>query len=169
MSCDLCRIRPVTHTVNEGIVKVGLCTDCYNRYVYMRDWGMVDDIEDYFDRFIFDDYNPVNAYMQRKTLACPYCGWTLDDVEDGYKFGCSKCYDYFSDKVGEYFSNLRGEEYNGKYFGYENKSKGRRLSQMTVKDIPFLKSKLQEAIKNGENSKASAIEKRIKQLQGEMI
>ena len=166
MSCELCRIRPESYIVKTGIGSAKLCDDCYQRYVYMLDCGIIDDLGDLFDRYMFDDYNPITAYIQRKSVACPNCGWSINNVVDGYKFGCSKCYDCFSDKVGEYFASLQGEEYKGKYFGYENKNKGRRLSQMTVKDIPFLKTKLQEAINNGEKNKAIAIEKRIAQLQG---
>ena len=119
--------------------------------------------------YMFDDYNPITAYIQRKSIVCPNCGWSIDDVVEEYKLGCSKCYDYFSDKVGEYFTKLQGEEYKGKYFGYEGKSKGRRLSQMTVKDIPFLKIKLKEELERGEKEKAGAIERRIAQLQGGKI
>ncbi len=40
---------------------------------------------------------------------------------------------------------------------------------MTVKDIPFLKIKLKEALERGEKEKAGAIERRIAQLQGGKI
>ena len=169
MSCELCRIRPAKYRVKTGMGTAELCDDCHQRYLYLLGIGEIDSLGDMFDMYMFDDYNPITAYIQRKSIVCPNCGWSIDDVVEEYKLGCSNCYDYFSDKVGEYFTKLQGEEYKGKYFGYEGKSKGRRLSQMTVKDIPFLKIKLNEALERGEKEKAGAIERRIAQLQGGKI
>lgn len=166
MSCDLCRIRPEAVIVKTGEGEAKFCEDCYRQYRLLTESNAADGIFDFFERYAFDDYNPITAYMQRKGKICPDCGWSIDDVIEGYKFGCAKCYDHFSDKAQEYFAKLGGKEYRGKYSGYENNGRGRRLSEMTIEDIPFLKKALQDAKERGETAKAGAIEKRIDQLKG---
>ena len=165
MLCRLCRRREaqVRVTTDEGSAE--LCETCYKRYRILEAMGEIDGLMEYF--YTYDEFNPLSAYFSRNAeVICPCCGTTMSRLINDYKFGCSKCYDFFSEKAKEYFAELGGQEYKGKYFGYESKKRGRRLSEMTAEDLPFLIGKMQEARDNGLLSRAEAIEKRIQQIKG---
>ncbi len=164
MVCQLCRSRQVAAIVKTDEGSASLCAECFQRYRLYTDLGQIDGLADFF--FMFDEYNPIAAYVKNTQKVCPVCGSSLNSIEEDFKFGCSKCYEYFADKADGYFYELGGKEYQGRYVGYENRKKGRRLSDMTVDDLPFLLKKLQEAKDNGEASRADAIDKRIRQLKG---
>lgn len=165
MLCRLCRRREaqVRVTTEEGSAE--LCETCYKRYRILEATGEIDGLMEYF--YLYDEFSPLSAYFTRNAeVVCPSCGMTMSNLTKGYKFGCSKCYDFFSEKAKEYFVELGGQEYRGKYFGYESKKRGRRLSEMTAEDLPYLIKKMQEARNNGQVSRAEAIENRIQQIKG---
>ena len=165
MLCQLCRRRAAEVLVKTDEGSAELCETCYKRYRLLEAMGEIDGLMDYF--YTFDEFNPLSAYYTRtQEIICPSCGTSMSKLTNEYKFGCSKCYDFFSEKAREYFAELGGQEYKGKYFGYENKKRARRLSEMTVEDIPFLINKMQEAKANNQLSRAEAIDRRIQQLKG---
>ncbi len=59
---------------------------------------------------MFDEYNPIAAYVKNTQKVCPVCGSSLNSIEEDFKFGCSKCYEYFADKADGYFYELGGKE-----------------------------------------------------------
>ncbi|MDE6210925.1 MAG: hypothetical protein K2G42_03045 [Clostridia bacterium] len=166
MLCGLCKKRPVEAIIKTDEGSASLCGTCFQRYRLLKAAGEIEGLSDYF--YMYDEFNPISAFMARNSEAvCPSCGMSLSRLKKDYKFGCSACYDFFSDKVEEYFDELGGQEYRGRYLGYENKKNARRkLSEMTVDDLPLLMKKLQEARDNQEMSKAEAIDRRIQQLKG---
>ncbi len=165
MLCQLCRRRTAEVIVKTDEGSAELCETCYKRYRLLETMGEVDGLMDYF--YMYDEFNPLSAYIVRNTeIICPSCGMSMSRLTNEYKFGCSKCYDFFSEKASEYFAELGGQEYKGRYFGYENKKRARRLSEMTADDLPFLMKKMQEARDNGQVSRAEAIDRRIRQIKG---
>ena len=166
MVCGLCKKRPVEAIIKTDEGSASLCATCFQRYRLLMAAGEIEGLSDYF--YMYDEFNPISAYMVRNSeMTCPSCGISLSRLKSDYKFGCAKCYDFFSDKAQEYFEELGGQEYKGRYLGYESRKKqGRRLSEMTAEDLPFLMKKLQEARDNQELSRAEAIDRRIQQLKG---
>ncbi|MDE6362265.1 MAG: hypothetical protein K2L53_04735 [Clostridia bacterium] len=166
MLCGLCKMRPVEAIIKTDEGSASLCASCFQRYRMLKATGEIEGLSDYF--YMYDEFNPISAFIARSAqMACPSCGTTLSKLKNDFKFGCAKCYEFFSDKVDEYFEELGGQEYKGRYAGYENKNRpGRRLSEMTAEDLPFLMKKLQEARDNQELSRADAIDRRIRQLKG---
>ncbi|MDE6276224.1 MAG: hypothetical protein K2M75_06790 [Clostridia bacterium] len=167
MLCELCKMRQA-----EGIVKTdegsaNLCAVCFQRYRMLKATEEIEGLMDFFS--MHDVSNALSAYVMRNVEAvCPACGMSLSRLKNDFKFGCSNCYDFFSEKAKEYFEELGGQEYKGRYFGYENKNKPRKtLADMTVDDLPFLMKMLKEAKDNQELAKADAINRRIKQLKGD--
>ena len=69
-------------------------------------------VADFFD-MIFDLEDYMDARYEERV--CPACGMRESQLVDGYKFGCSKCYDVFADRAEEYFKELRGTEYRGRF------------------------------------------------------
>ena len=165
MLCQLCRCRDAEVVVKTDEGSAKLCETCYKRYRLLEAVGEIEGLMDYF--YMYDEFNPLSAYIARSSeIVCPSCGVSMSRLTKEYKFGCSKCYDYFSEKAREYFAELGGQEYKGRYYGYENKKRARRLSEMTAEDLPFLIEKMQEARDNGLLSRADAIDKRIRQIKG---
>ena len=123
MLCRLCRRREAQVLVKTDEGSAELCDTCYKRYRILEAMGEIDGLMEYF--YMYDEFNPLSAYIARNTeIVCPSCGTTMSKLTNEYKFGCSKCYDFFSEKAKEYFAELDGQEYKGRYFGYENKRRG---------------------------------------------
>ena len=155
----------------EGIVKTdegsaNLCASCFQKYRLLKETQEIEGLVDFFS--MCDLFNPLSAYIARNVEAvCPSCGISLSKLKNDFKFGCSGCYEYFSEKANEYFAQLDGQEYKGRYYGYENKNKHRKtLAETTLDDLPMLVKMMKEARENQEYARADVIERRIQQLKG---
>ncbi|MDE6614109.1 MAG: hypothetical protein K2K24_01225 [Clostridia bacterium] len=157
MLCEICRKRLATKFMKVNGCDTELCEACaakLNYYSPIADFfDMMFDLEDYMDA----------RYEER---VCPNCGLRESELVDGYKFGCSKCYDVFADKAEEYFRELRGVEYRGKYVSTASTRKHRYLKDATVADLPHLYDMLQNPTIKSDNVKTKLIIDRIKELEG---
>ena len=169
MLCQLCKMRPAEGKITTDEGSAYLCAECFREYRMLKEAEEIEGLIDFFS--MCDIFNPLSAYIARNVrnveAVCPACGLSLSKLQKDFKFGCSGCYDFFSEKANEYFAGLGGQEYKGRYFGYENKQKRRRtLADTTVEDLPYLAKLMQEARDNQEFAKADAINRRIQKLKG---
>ena len=159
MLCEMCRKRLATKFVKINGCDTELCEMCaatLNLYS--------PSVADFFDMiFDLDDYMDAR-YEER---VCPNCGMRESQLVDGYKFGCSKCYDVFGDRAEEYFRQLRGVEYRGRFANANSARKHRYLKDATVADIPHLYRMLESPSIKSDSVKTKLILNRIKELEGE--
>ena len=157
MLCEICRKRMATKFMKVNGCDTELCELCaskLNYYSPMIDFfDMIFDIEDYMDA----------RYEER---VCPNCGLRESQLVEGYKFGCSKCYDVFADKADEYFKELRGKEYRGRFASTSSARKHRYLKDATIADLPHLYDMLQYPTIKSDSAKTKLIIDRIKELEG---
>ena len=166
MLCQLCKMRLAEGKITTDEGSAYLCADCFRKYRLLKETQEIEGLIDFFS--MCDIFNPLSAYIVRNVeTVCPSCGLSLSRLKKDFKFGCANCYDFFSEKASEYFAELGGQEYAGRYFGYENKTKRHRtLADTTVEDLPLLMKLMQEARENQEFAKADAINRRIQKLKG---
>lgn len=170
MICDMCKERPVSVFIKTVEGNINLCEHCAERYnAYITAQSLFDNLGELFDMaYDNDDYVSPSSYRFVRERVCPGCGMSESKLIDGYKFGCSRCYEVFPDKAQEFFNDVRGKKYCGKFAGSEPKTvkKPRRLSEMTIDDLPLLNKLLEDASNKRDFEKAKAIDNKIKQLKG---
>ena len=159
MLCEMCRMRQATKFVKINGCDTELCEACAAK-LNLYTPSVVDLFEMIFD---LDDYMD-ERYEER---VCPNCGLRESQLVEGYKFGCSKCYDVFADRAEEYFRELRGVEYRGRFATASSARKHRYLKDATVADIPHLYSMLNYPAIKADVMKTKLILNRIKELEGE--
>ncbi|MBD5087072.1 MAG: hypothetical protein HDT32_06955 [Clostridiales bacterium] len=157
MLCERCRKRMATTFMKVNGCDMELCEVCasgLNIYSPMIDFfDMLFDVDDYIDE----------RYEER---VCPNCGLRESQLIEGYKFGCSKCYDVFADKADEYFRELRGVEYRGRFASTASARKHRYLKDATKADLPHLYEMLQYPSIKSDGAKTKLIIDKIKELEG---
>lgn len=169
--CEVCKSKPATIFIKVDNDAINVCKDCAEKYnVYSAANSIFGNMADLFDmNFDIDDFSPARiGYNQLKERVCPKCGMTESELISKYKFGCSECYNVFADRVQEFFGDLRGQEYKGEFAGTQPKSTShkKRLSEMTVKDLPLLERLVDEAVKVRDYDRAKAIDMKIRELKG---
>lgn len=159
MLCEMCRKRLATKFVKINGCDTELCEVCTTKLnLYTPS------VADFFD-MIFDLEDYMDARYEERV--CPACGMRESQLVDGYKFGCSKCYDVFADRAEEYFKELRGTEYRGRFVSDSCARKRRYLKDATPADIPHLYSMLEYPAIKSDVAKTRLILNRIKELEGE--
>jgi protein arginine kinase activator len=112
-----------------------------------------------------DDKNEVNSASSREKekhkekeplVVCPLCGMTSELIYKTRKAGCAKCYSVFEKFLMERYRMCYDEPaYHGKTY----------CSKITNKDIDFLQSELNVAVKSQNYERAAEICDNIKKLQ----
>lgn len=135
-----------TQIINGVKKEMTLCDKC------AKDLGIEDldfNMPINFSNFL-DDMFEINEFIPNliespKQLTCEKCNMTYDNFLKEGKFGCSKCYDTFSNKIDLLLKNIQGT----------NRHVGRN-SKSYIEDI---KEKTEE---DNDNSKLEELKKRLK-------
>lgn len=101
-----------------------------------------------------------------KQLKCADCGMTYDEFMNTGMFGCSHCYDAFSDKIEPVLKRLHGST---NYIGRKAVKTDMKIQDEVKTDdseIVNLKQELKQAIKEENYEKAATLRDRIKELEG---
>lgn len=108
MKCQKCKKADanvkITQIINSSKIEMYLCEDCAN------DINMPSikfDIDSFFSGF----FNSWPKLVEEKSTnkACNICGYTFDDFVKYGQFGCSNCYETFSDKLDFVFEKMHGK------------------------------------------------------------
>jgi protein arginine kinase activator len=106
---------------------------------------------------IIKDKDAVNVEVKLEPLpGCPKCGYTVQDILTTGRLGCAECYDFFKDDLKPLIS---------KYQGGATQHKGKIPAHK--ESIEELESKLNEAVKKEEYTKAAELRDKIKKLKSE--
>jgi protein arginine kinase activator len=63
---------------------------------------------------VFTDFYSGGAKAVKANVVCSNCGFEFDDYFEGGRFGCSKCYDVFKDKIVPMVQQIHGSvRHNG--------------------------------------------------------
>lgn len=96
-------------------------------------------------------------------ISCVSCETTYEEFKRSGRFGCSKCYDSFREKLEPLLKKIHGHD---THTGKIPKRTGGMIK--VKKDINLLKKKLQLAVNNEEFENAADIRDEIKKLQDEV-
>jgi protein arginine kinase activator len=133
---------------------------------------------DFFTEFQENGFFP--ELRQKNELKCNICGSSFDDIISTGKFGCSNCYDVFSDSIDEIIKKIQGSNRhtgrlgkvvkrdntrNSNYNESEEDKKGKVSKKDDNKtELEKLQYELKQAIKEERYEDAAKIRDKIKEL-----
>jgi len=122
MICQYCKKNEATihftQIVDGAIKKINLCDECAKKLGLSKDLAFP----------LMETLQNMHQEARQKNggdgQTCPYCGYTLQDIEKKGRIGCPECYNAFSDKMEAIFRDVqRGEKHIGKTIKISSKKK----------------------------------------------
>ena len=122
-----------TQIINGKKTEYSLCEDCAKKLgIEEMDFNMPINYSNFLSNFFEDDMLLPN-FNKTSILKCPKCGLTFDNFVENGRFGCSECYEVFSDKLDSILKNLHGS----------NRHKGKIPQKTTTNNVDLSKEKKQ--------------------------
>jgi len=162
MKCDICGINTatvhLTEVINKKIMKLHLCDKCAKAKNDEMEahFGLTDLLSSLMN---FDTSINNNKIKSSNNLKCIICGMTYVDFQKIGKFGCGKCYDTFSEDLGELLRKIHGSDRHVGKMPFKNKK-----TEKKDIDLHDMQEKVNEHIKLEEYEKASELLKKIKKI-----
>jgi protein arginine kinase activator len=169
MLCQLCNKRPanvhMTKIVNGIKSEFHICEQCAKENEGL---GINSGIQAFETPFSFSNIlaglmeftGSAVPYTTQKHLECSDCGLDYEDFKKSGKFGCSKCYESFGDRIVPIIKRIHG---NVQHTGKVPQRTGGLIR--IKRDIERLKYELKSAIENEEYEKAAQLRDRIKEIE----
>lgn len=155
--CDICKKRLANHfyqqIINGQSMETYYCDECAD---------IVDKNYNVFWSSQFDDIRENNQRNKIEKKRCK-CGSTEEDIISTGRFGCSECYNTFSDIVNRYVQRLGGKTYSGTM--PKNVSANAKKELSPEEKIASLKKELEIAISNRDQKKANEISNQIIEIE----
>lgn len=173
MLCQNCGKNEVnfryTQIINGVKKEMALCDKCAKSLgLESLDFNMPINFSSFLGDFLNDamDTQFLPSFTKTGGLQCDNCGMTYDEFVDTGKFGCSHCYDVFSNRIDPVLKRLHGETtYLGRRakVDSQNDIKQVKTKPKEVKtEVDKLKEQLKEAIKVENYEEAARLRDEIK-------
>ncbi|MDC3414672.1 UvrB/UvrC motif-containing protein [Aquibacillus sp. 3ASR75-11] len=175
MECQECHERPAalhfTQVVNGDKTEVHVCEHCAKEKGYMS-YGeegyslhhLLSGLFNFEPSPFGKSTSTSNEKISEQGLKCPKCGMTYKDFTRVGKFGCSECYQAFSDRLNPIFRRVHSG--NTKHDGKIPKRIGSNLHQK--KELEQYRIKLQQLIEQEAFEQAAKVRDQIKKLEKEV-
>jgi protein arginine kinase activator len=160
MICDSCKQRPanvfLTQILDGKMQKVNLCEVCSEEKGVTNPHGF--ELADLLlGMGASEEMQKSNAGVK-----CPTCGFSQADFKKTGRFGCSNCYDVFSDGLEAMLKNMhRGLEHKGKVPPRLQRIKERE------EQLKKLQRELRKAVADENYEKAAGLRDEIRTFEGE--
>jgi len=162
MKCDLCDKKAtvyLTQIVEGKMKKVNLCQDC------AKEQGVTDPTGFALADLLFGlgkQETVSTSKRSRRTVECPSCGYTQDQLKKTGRLGCPQCYEAFGDGLASLINAMhKGNEHKGKV---PSGMIERRVRAAKLKD---LRQQLKKSIEQERYESAAALRDEIQQLENE--
>jgi len=151
----------LTKIINGEKTEVYLCEDC------AKETGHLDFSNNPFSiqNLLADILNPNldSIPSNQKEVKCDNCGMSYKEFTEKGLFGCSECYDQFSDKIDRLAKRIHGSD---KHIGKVPKRRGGKLR--TEKKIENLREEMQKAVDKENFEKAAKLRDEIHDLEDDL-
>ncbi|MCI9178285.1 MAG: hypothetical protein HFJ28_07085 [Clostridia bacterium] len=173
MLCQHCGKNEVnfryTQIINGVKKEMALCDKCAKSLgLESLDFNMPINFSSFLGDFFGGetaDFLP--SFTKTQTLKCNHCKTTYDEFVETGKFGCSKCYDVFSEGLNNVLKNIQGSiAHIGRKsrLSYVEKKQVSQDIQKAKKEVTKLEEKVETKKKGCENNK----EERVQKLNSEL-
>ena len=151
----------LTKIINGEKTEVYLCEDCAEETGHLT----VGNDPFSFQNLLSDILNPniESIASEKKTLQCKNCGLSYKEFSQKGLFGCSECYQQFSDKIDRVAKRIHG---SNRHTGKVPKRRGGKLR--TEKKIEELKIQMQQAVEEENFEKAAELRDEIHRLEDKL-
>lgn len=164
--CEDCGKKPATFHMTEIIngksKESHLCEECASKnddFNFNPSFTIQNLLSGLLDMPNEADYKP--EYIE--DITCENCGTTYEEFKRNSKFGCSKCYDSFREKLEPLLKKIHGHD---THIGKFPKRTGGAIK--IKKDIDTLRKKLEKAVSDEEFELAAKLRDEIRNLQNEI-
>lgn len=179
MKCEHCKQREAnvryTEIINGVKKEMRLCDKCSKELgIGSMDFNMPINFSNYLGEF-FNEYNNFMPLLNKpEELKCDKCNMTYDDFISEGKFGCSNCYEVFSQNIDPILKRLHGsnryvgrkllkqENIDEKNIAIKDESK-EKLNKNEVM-LKELKQKIKQLIKEEKYEEAAKVRDEINEL-----
>ena len=182
MLCQNCGKNEVnfkyTQVINGVKKEMALCDKC------AKELGLDNmdfNIPINFSSFLGDFFNEYNdsaflpGFSTATILKCPNCGMSYDDFIQTGKFGCSECYDTFSERINPVLKNIHGSNTHigrkSRMLNVNNKTKREDIVEKKNEEknenseLKELNNVLKKAIKEERYEDAAKLRDKIKNIE----
>ncbi len=159
-----------TQVINGNKKEMMLCEKCSeNLGVTKMNFSMPIDFSSFFGGML-EDESFMPMFPEIKELKCKKCNMTYDDFINTGKFGCSSCYEAFSEKIDPMLKRIHGgNRYLGNKISKKTKDKKIEIKEETLNQSKRdnLEQELKQAILEERYEDAAKIRDKIKGVKGE--
>ncbi|WP_440897227.1 UvrB/UvrC motif-containing protein [Amphibacillus sp. Q70] len=169
MKCEICQQRSaslhLTNFINGQKTEIHLCQQCAKEKGYLDTEEDVYTIHDLLSG-LFNDYSSSTTKTEANKhnpheLACPHCHMTYQQFSKIGKFGCSQCYQIFSEYLNPIFRRVQGG--NTKHIGkIPNRQHVHLQHKRLIQDY---RDQLQQLINEERFEDAAEVRDKIKELE----
>lgn len=160
-----------TENINGKIKKLYLCSECGEK-VGIGNFGFSTDFNSLLSNFLTHASNDELEYFSKEKLKCKKCGYTYDDFTKVGKFGCSHCYETFSEQLEDILKRVHGSNRHvgkqlvqSKNTGDISKESNKPNIKKKTDKIQDLQKKLKQAIGEENYEEAARIRDEIRGLE----
>ncbi|MGI6406009.1 MAG: UvrB/UvrC motif-containing protein [Syntrophaceticus sp.] len=166
MLCQECQRRPatvhLTQIVNNQKKELHLCHECAQNH---QELSMSMHFEPSFSihKFLAGMLDGSPIHQMGASPECPQCGLNFAKFGEIGRFGCSKCYNTFSDRLKPLLRRVQGTTQ------HTGKVPKRAAGKLGVKrEVEKLKAKLQQAVQDEAYEKAAELRDEIRDLESKL-
>ncbi|MBP5166797.1 MAG: UvrB/UvrC motif-containing protein [Oscillospiraceae bacterium] len=138
---------------NGALCEFILCPECAEKLEQDTYFGV-----NYFNKMLSSFMSPI---PHKRTVRCPLCGTSEDEILKTGKAGCPKCYETFEEIFIPFIKRINGST---KHTGKTPASAGKELEEKHK--LKELKDSLNKAVKAQDFEKAAELRDSIKELEG---
>jgi protein arginine kinase activator len=159
MLCQLCKQREAsvhfTQIVNQQKVEMFVCEQCVGENSKLKI-----NLNKLLSGFMGMDNHSGIANAPVQPVKCNGCGMSIKEFNKTGKFGCSKCYESFTDSIQTMLKQIHG---NVKHHGKIPARISETIKQ--ARELQDLKSKLQKCVLEENYEQAAVIRDKIKAIE----
>lgn len=169
MLCDECQKNlatvHLTKVINNLMSKAHLCEECAKNIKDVGQFNFMDIFESLPEMLtgMFSMLEPTSENsLELKSIHCPTCGSSFNDLKDTGKLGCGNCYPAFSERLEPILKKIHSnDEHHGKM--------PLSISNETKKKIELrnLKNELSNLIEHEKFEQAATVRDEIKKIETE--
>ncbi|SFE42303.1 protein arginine kinase activator [Lentibacillus persicus] len=169
MECQECHQRPAalhfTQVINGNKTEVYVCEVCAKEKGYMtypeEGYSLHHLLSGLLNTTFESKQNPSGSPHTKEEVSCPQCDMPLSEFKRIGKFGCSTCYETFSDHLDPIFRRVHSGNMT-----HHGKIPARAGGNIRVqKQVEEYKEELQRLIKNEAFEDAARVRDKIKELE----
>ncbi len=157
MLCSRCKQRPAnvyfSQNINGNTCEYEVCSECAKELGLLQGNGSMFNLNHFFG----DLFGGVQSISAAPSKACSHCGMTYREFANDGMFGCSHCYDAFSDQLPELMNRLHGAQRHIQPEQAEQNDKQSKIGR--------LKQEIQQAIEQEDYERAAQLRDEIKKLE----